>query len=109
MLNHRAKLVSLGVKISKSRGGCCGGNHNTTAYLLPIHLNVNIIPFLLEFGNPAFSFEKTSLLKIEKKHFAITGIRRINQIRFISKDKKGLEQMDNFEKKLVHYIIKELV
>lgn len=104
MLDHRVKLVSLGVKISKSRGGCCGGNHSTTAYLLPMRLDVDIIPFLLEFGNPALSFEKTSLLKIDKKHFAITGIRKINQIRFVSKDKKGLEQIDNFEKILIYYI-----
>jgi len=104
MSDHRTKLISLGVKVSKAGGGCCGSSRNTTAYSIPMRLDIDVLPFLTDFGTPAPSFEKTSLLKIDKIHFAITGVRKISQIRFVAKDEEGAKLLDKFEERLAQYI-----
>ena len=104
MMIHRTKLISFGVKVFQSSGGCCGGSRSTTAYSLPMKLDIDILPFLEEFGTSKPSFEKTGLLKIENKNFAITGVRKISQIRFVIKNKEYVEIIEKFEERLSQYI-----
>lgn len=104
MQDPRTELSSLGVKIFKAGGGCCGSSRMTTAYSLPMRLDIDVVPFLAEFGTPSPSFETTGLLKIDKQHFLISGVKKISQIRFTAKDEEGKEKIEVFEKKLIQYI-----
>jgi len=103
-VKNRSKLLSLGVKLSNVSGGCCNKKYTTTAYILPVKLDLSILSFFVDFGNASPSFEKTSLLKIDTPNFTITGIRMISQIRLIIKIQNGEEIIDKFEEKLIEYI-----
>ena len=105
MSDLRTDLVLLGVKISNISGGsCCRDKQNTTAYFLPMKLDIDILPFLKDFGDPKPDFKTTGLLKIEMSDFAITGVRKICQIRFILRNKNNTEVAEKFETKLIEYI-----
>jgi hypothetical protein len=104
MQDLRIELNSLGVKVSKAGGGCCGSSRTTTAYSLPMRLDIDIVPFLTEFGTPSPSFETTGLLKIDKQHFLISGVKKISQVRFTAKDEEGREVIKVFEERLIQYI-----
>lgn len=72
-------------------------------YTIPIKLDEKIVDFLKDMGKPAFDFKKTSILKIENPIFAITGIRRLKEIRFILK-KGVMSILDIFEDALIKYL-----
>jgi len=69
-----------------------------------MRLDVDILPFLTDFGTPSPSFTKTSLLKIYNKQLAITGVRKMSQIRYVVRDKDGETLRDKFEEKLIEYV-----
>jgi hypothetical protein len=73
---------------------------------LPIRLGTEILNFLKVLGNPALSFEKTSLLRIENTDFAITGVKRLKEIRFSIKKNEKAYMQQIFEEALIKYIEK---
>jgi hypothetical protein len=71
--------------------------------MIPVRLDEKIVPFLALLGKPAFDFKKTSILKIENANYAITGVRRLREIRFtLKKESRGT--LDIFEDALIQYI-----
>ena len=98
----RNRLSELGVSFRKS-GGCCK-LPGSGIYSLPMRLDVDIIPFLQPYGQPAVSFEQTSLLKLENSEFSLTGVRKLKQVRLTMKKKDRLDIADVFEDILIKYV-----
>ena len=96
------QLKKLGVVRLNPKNCPCG--HNAYVYRLPVKLDNPIIAFLAHMGKPAFSFEKTCLLKIENKEFAITGVKRLKEIRFSLKKPNQAHLITVFETALIKYV-----
>ena len=90
-------------KIVKRQTKTCQCGQNSYIYMIPTKLDENILNYLSQFGNPAFDFKKTSILKIENQNYSITGVRRLREIRLnIKNEIKGF--LDLFESALIDYI-----
>lgn len=88
----------------KSASGGCACNGDRTTYRLPVRLDIDIVPFLADFGEPAFDFDTKHFLKIENPKYSISGVKKMKDIKFILKDKKASAEQELFEVKLREYI-----
>lgn len=81
----------------------CQCSQTAFIYTIPIKLDEKIVKCLTHMGRPAFDFKATSILKIETPDFAITGVRRLREIRFtLKKQVKG--SLDIFEDAVIKYL-----
>jgi len=90
--------------INRRQNKSCNCNNKSFVYSLPKKLDEKILKYFKSFGNPAFEFKKTSILKIENSNFMITGIRRLKEIRITIKKKQHIGMLDLFENALIQYI-----
>jgi hypothetical protein len=98
------KLKKLGIVKIKPKDCAC--KNNAYVYRLPMRLGLEILDFLKPLGSPALSFEKTSLLKIENNDFAITGVKRLKEVRFSLKKQDKANLLQIFEGALIKYVEK---
>jgi len=96
------KLKKLGIVKRSPKNCSCG--HNAYVYRLPVKLGNEIIACLAHMGKPAFSFNKTCLLKIENPDFAITGVKRLKEVRFALKKPNKAQFLAVFETALIKYV-----
>ena len=82
----------------------CACTKNSYVYRIPNSIGVEILEFLKPLGTPAISFEKTSLLRIENGEFAITGVKRLKEIRFSLKKSEKTNLLAIFEEALINYV-----
>lgn len=82
----------------------CGCLGTAFVYTLPFGLGFEALQFLQGMGTPAVSFEKTSLLKVENADFAITGIKRLKDVRFTLKNAEKTDLVTTFEENLIRYV-----
>jgi len=95
------KLKQYDIKRRKTNN--CQCSQSAFIYTMPVRLDEKIVKFLEPIGKPAFDFKQTSILKIENATFAITGVRRLREIRFtLKKELNGI--LDIFEDALVKYL-----
>lgn len=100
-----SKLQELGIKKAVGDGGgCCKNKQKTYIYSLPIRLEDDVIPLIQAYGKLVFSFEKTSLLKIETKEFSIIGIRLMSQLRLTLKDLTRTDIVESLENTIIKYV-----
>lgn len=81
----------------------CQCNNLSYIYIIPNKIDDSIVSFFETLGSPAFDFKKTSILKIETPEFAITGIRRLKEIRLTVK-KVDSDIVNKFEAVLLDYV-----
>lgn len=90
--------------ITRRSAKTCECSKDSFIYRIPIKLEEGIIEFLKCLGNPAFDMKKTSVLKIENPILAITGIRRLKEIRLAIKKSENKGIIDVFEDALIKYV-----
>lgn len=89
--------------IKRKQTNGCSCNKTTFIYSIPLKIDEKIVDVLSCFGKPAFDFKKTAILKIENPNFAITGIKRLKEIRLTLK-KEGNAVVKKFEDVLINYL-----
>lgn len=94
--------MSTDSKFVRSSGQCACGR-NTYVYKLFKRLDEDILPYIEEFGIPAFDFATTHLLKIENNRYIITGVKRLKEIRVVLKDNTDAT-LEEFEAALKCYL-----
>ena len=103
MLDKMEKvLADFQITKRKSKGCACG--KDSYIYTLPIGLDSLILEHLVAFGMAALDFEKTRLLKMGNAHYSVTGIKKLKEIRFTAKSKKGLARLVEFEDTIMQYV-----
>ena len=95
------KLKKHNIRRKQTNG--CSCNKTTFIYSISVKVDEKIVDALSCFGKPAFDFKKTAILKIENPQFAITGIKRLKEVRLTLK-KGGKGVVDKFEDVLINYL-----
>lgn len=91
----------------RSIAGRCSCGGDKYIYRLSRRLDEDIIPYLQVFGQLAFDFATTHLLKIENTKYIITGVKRLKEIRFMLKNPTAVSDLELFETALACYLKKQ--